>query len=107
MTWFSRLELAYKDAVKKNKLYETAINLLMGLYYTYRNSSKQRKNLHASFKALGQRSVVPTRVGGTRWVSHLLLAIQNFLKGYRAITNHLCDCIAQEVSSLMYMIYIY
>ena len=36
-----RLELAYKD-VKKNAAYDKVICLLMGIYYFYHNSPKQR-----------------------------------------------------------------
>ena len=32
-----RLEPAYKDAMKENKLYNSCIVLLMGLYYFYHN----------------------------------------------------------------------
>jgi hypothetical protein len=60
------MELAYKDAVKKNILYDRAITLLMGLYYFYRNSPKQRAKLRDAARELGMISVVPTRVGGTR-----------------------------------------
>jgi hypothetical protein len=34
-------ELAYKDAMKKVSLYDSAIVLLMGLYYFYKNSPNQ------------------------------------------------------------------
>ena len=80
-----RLELAYKDAEKENKLYDSCIVLLMGLYYFYHNSPKQRQNLKRSFQSLNQSSVMPTRVGGTRWAGHMMLAVENFLKGYQAI----------------------
>lgn len=32
---------------------------------------------------------MPTRVGGTRWLPHLSRAIDNFLKAYVPIRNHL------------------
>ena len=40
-----RLELAFKDAVKKTdpKKYERATTLLLGLYYLFRKSPKQKK----------------------------------------------------------------
>ena len=40
------LELAYKDAVKENKLYDSCIVLLMGLYYFYHNSPKHQLCQH-------------------------------------------------------------
>ena len=95
------LELAYKDAVKENKLYNSCIVLLMGLYYFYHNSPKQRQNLKRSFQILNQSSVMPTRVGGTRWVGHIILAVENFLKGYQAIRAQLEDCISKKVSKII------
>ena len=91
--------------MKSNKIYDSAINLLMGLYYFYRNSSKQRKNLQSAFEALNQPCVVPTRVGGTRWVAHLLLAIETFLRAYKAIAHHLADVVAQKKASLELELY--
>ena len=96
-----RLELAYKDAVKENKLYDSCIALLMGLYYFYHNSPKQRQNLKRSFQSLNQSSVMPTRVGGTRWVGHIILVVENFLKGYQAIRAQLEDCISKKVSKII------
>ena len=40
-----RLELAYKDSVKNFPLAEKVVTLLTGLYYMYRNSPLNRKNL--------------------------------------------------------------
>ena len=37
-----RLELAFKDAVKGQKLYDSTIVLLLGTYYFYQNSPKQK-----------------------------------------------------------------
>ena len=76
------LELAYKDAVKENKLYDSCIVLLMGLYYFYHNSPKQRQNLKRSFQSLNQSSVMPTCVGGTRWVGHIILAVEKLLNPF-------------------------
>lgn len=46
-----RLELSLKDSVKKvqNKLYDKAETLLMGLYYFYKKSPKQKKQLESTF----------------------------------------------------------
>jgi hypothetical protein len=46
--------------VKKVALYDSAIVLLMGLYYFYKNSPKQRSNLNLTFEALGDKKVLPT-----------------------------------------------
>ena len=75
----------------------------MGVYYFYKKSAKQRANLKKTFAFLGQKSVIPTRVGGTRWVGHMLLAVESFMKGYSAIATQLHDVVAskkQQVRSL-------
>ena len=85
-----RLELGFKDAVKKSNLYEkTVVTLLMGSYYFYRNSPLNTSMLKRSFAALGNKVYLPTRVGGTRWVGHLLRALTNFQNGYPSILQHL------------------
>lgn len=45
-----RLELAFKDALKGNRQYIQLSTLLIGLYYFYKNSAKQRKNLRECMK---------------------------------------------------------
>ena len=47
-----QLEPAFKDEVKENRLYDSCIVLLMGLYYLYHNSPKQRQSLKQSFSSL-------------------------------------------------------
>ncbi|XP_062616970.1 zinc finger protein 862-like isoform X1 [Saccostrea cucullata] len=85
-----RLELAYKDALKGIKIGEKVVSgLLLGLYYFYHNSPLNRANLKESYKTLGIDMKMPTRVGGTRWVGHVLLALKNMFHGYAAIKQHL------------------
>ena len=85
-----RLELAMKDSVKKCKLYDKVVRvLLMGLYYFYHNSPLNRSMLKRSFTSLTLKAVLPTRVGGTRWVGHTVRALTNYIRGYPAVRNHL------------------
>lgn len=88
-----RLELAFKDAIKESgcKLYERTTTLLVGLYYFYQKSSKQRKVLHETFQVLGLSPTIPPRVGGTRWLAHIKRAVESCLKGYPALVAHLSD----------------
>jgi hypothetical protein len=92
-----RLELAYKDAVKKDKLYSSVIAMLMGLYYFYRNSPKMRQCLMVTYEALGVTGnrQVPTRVGGTRWLGHLERAVNAYIRAEEAILAQLTDIIEQ------------
>ena len=80
-----RLELGFKDAIKTHsqKLYDRAMTLLIGLYYLYRKSPTQKKALKRCFKSMEQSQILPTRVGGTRWLPHTQRAIGVLVKGYR------------------------
>ena len=90
-----RVELAFRDAMKSkgekviSDLYDRAITLLMGLYYHYKRSGKQNHALMVSFQALNCKPILPTLVGGTRWLSHLCRAIAAFLKAYPAVVAQL------------------
>ena len=84
-----RLELSFKDAAKNNSCQSKLDSLLLGLYHFYLFSPLNRANLKASFQSLEMKILIPTRVGGTRWVSHVQRALEHFLDGYRAIVQHL------------------
>lgn len=61
------------------------MTLLLSLFYFYRKSPKQKKNLYlyAIFASLNMKSIQPTRVDGARWLPHINRVINAFLKGYR------------------------
>ncbi|XP_045921378.1 zinc finger protein 862-like [Micropterus dolomieu] len=84
-----RLELAFSDAICSNVMFQKIEDLLSGLYTFYHTSSLNRANLVNSFQALGHTPLVPTRISGTRWVGHLLRALDHFLRGYQGLVQHL------------------
>ena len=84
-----RLELAFKDATKDISVFKKVYGMLLALYYFYHNSPLNRANLHVAYEALGIKPVVPTRVGGTRWIGHMSLALTRVIQGYRAIVCNL------------------
>jgi hypothetical protein len=47
------------------------MTLLFGLYYLYKKSPKQKKSPKRSFTALKMNPILPSRVGGTRWLPHV------------------------------------
>lgn len=47
-----RLELSFRDVVKADKKYERLSTLLLGIFYFYKRSPKQRKNLRHTFEVL-------------------------------------------------------
>ena len=55
-----RLELCYKDAMKKVPIAEKVLTLLTGLYYMYRNSPLNRTNLKNAFRCLSINIKLPT-----------------------------------------------
>lgn len=84
-----RLELAYKDAMKKATICSNVNTLLVNLYLYYKHSSKNRSALKQAAAAVEARVAIPTRVGGTRWLPHIERALKNLLTGYRALVAHL------------------
>lgn len=47
-----RLELSFRDMVKGDKKYERLSTLLLGIFYFYKRSPKQRSNLRHTFKVI-------------------------------------------------------
>ena len=86
-----RLELAYKDALKKEikKGYDKVLTALVGVYYFYKKSSLQRKQLRHCFIALGMKPQVPSRIGGTQWMAHMIRSINKTLASFQGLTTHL------------------
>ncbi|XP_039398884.1 sperm flagellar protein 2 isoform X4 [Mauremys reevesii] len=91
-----RLELAYKGALKSIQLYTTLSGLLQNIYYFYHNSPLNKSNLKSTYETLKLRPAIPSRIGGTRWLSRLQTALQILLKGYPAILLHMNKFQVQE-----------
>lgn len=75
--------------------------LLTGLYYFYRNSPLNRSNLETSCKALNIKFLVPTRIGGTRWLPHWYRALENLWKIYPALATHLQQASMINIKSVL------
>lgn len=74
------------------------------VYVRFHTSTLNRANLGNSFQALGCTPLVPTRIGGTQWVGHLLRDLDHFLQGYQGLVQHLdqvmtLDCYAKYSKS--------
>ncbi|XP_056000656.1 zinc finger protein 862-like [Ostrea edulis] len=86
-----RLELAFRDVLKKSKLYDRLMTLLIGLYYFYTKQYKNKRGLLDAIRALNVKGVVPTKVTGTRWLAHLFRGMNNMMRTFQAYEAHLCS----------------
>lgn len=84
-----RLELAFRDVLKHFKSYEKMMTLLVGIYYFYKRSYKQKQGLLNVSKVLGVKSTLPPKVTGTRWLPHVSRSINNLIKSFRPYEMHL------------------
>ena len=91
-----RLESSFKDAMKKTPIYDKLQTLLLGLYYMYKRSPKERQRLMKTFSALEMSPLLPPRIGGTRWLPHVDHAINVFVWSYRALVTQLQDASGQS-----------
>ncbi|KAG7178205.1 Zinc finger protein 862-like 2, partial [Homarus americanus] len=71
-----KIELAYKDV----QLAKKVDLLLLGIYLFYEKSSLNRSMLKHAHDICQVPFLVPTRVGGTRWLLHMLQALEHLLK---------------------------
>lgn len=83
-----RLELAFRDVLKKSKVYDKLMTLLTGLFYFYTKYYKNKKGLQRSIEALGD-GLLPPKVTGTRWLAHLGRGVKSLLRTYLAYEAHL------------------
>ncbi|XP_070579845.1 zinc finger protein 862-like [Ptychodera flava] len=84
-----RVELAFKDAMKTSSHFKQVYDLLDQLFKFFHKSPKQTGGLKEAFQALDKQVIMPTRVGGTRWIGHTQRALQNMIKAYPALMRHL------------------
>ncbi|XP_062614641.1 zinc finger protein 862-like [Saccostrea cucullata] len=84
-----RLELAFRDVFKKDKMYTQLSTLLLGLFYFYKNSSKQRKSLRECIKVLDINGTLPHKINSTRWLPHMKRALENLFRTFPAFLSQL------------------
>ena len=80
-----RLELGFKDAIKKKHLGNcTTEQWHCCLVYTIYSEESFEKQ----YESLKRNVILPTRVGGTRWLPHVQRSITTFFKGYSSWKVH-------------------
>ena len=75
-----QLELSIADALKST-LFSDIDEMLVKIYYLYKNSPKMRQ-LPELGQALEMAVSAPVRANGTRWVEHKLWALNWISKNY-------------------------
>ncbi|XP_049718119.1 sperm flagellar protein 2 isoform X5 [Elephas maximus indicus] len=84
-----RLELSYKAVFQSVPLYNHVRDLLHSIYHFYHHSPLHKSSLKTVFKGLHLQPIMPSQIGGRRWLHGLQAALQKFLKGYPAIAQQL------------------
>ncbi|KAL5496790.1 hypothetical protein EMCRGX_G013148 [Ephydatia muelleri] len=83
-----RLELGFKGIIGANSFMSTFTELLFAIYNFYHSSALNRENLNSSCAAAGVKFLAPSRVGGTRWLPHTMLALKKLWNIYPALMQH-------------------
>ena len=97
-----RMELAYQDAMRNQPLYSKVEGLMTGLYLVYKKSALNRSMLLRTYETLTLPALLPTQVGGTRWIPHTSAGLDNIIQGYEGITTHLTQVINMQNEYLIY-----
>ena len=84
-----RMELAYKDVMRKQPLHLKIEGPMTGLYLFYKKSPLNRSMLLRTYNTLNLPLLLPTRVGGTRWIPHMSPGLDVIIRGYEWMTTHL------------------
>ena len=85
-----RLELGFRGYLKKNKLYDKIVTLMIGLHYFYTKSYNNKKSLQSSIKACNIKGLMPPKVTGARWLAHLSRGIISVTRTFKAYEASLC-----------------
>ena len=86
-----RVELAVKEVFTNDPHYKSFQSVLTTLFTLYHRSPLMRAGLEETFACLTPPAtpIMPSRVGGTRFVGHTERAIQKLWQGYKAYILHL------------------
>ena len=83
-----RLELSFRDVLKNNTYYKKMMTLLIGLNYFYARH-KQKQGLRKALDILDIAGLLPPRVTGTHWLSHVVSSLRSLFRNYRVYEAHL------------------
>ncbi|KAH3865033.1 hypothetical protein DPMN_028071 [Dreissena polymorpha] len=85
-----RLELAVRDVFKTVKLYDKLMTLLIGLNFFYmKHNNKNKNGLITTMAALNVKGLLPPKVTGTCWLSHIYDALTSLMRTHEAYAAHL------------------
>lgn len=84
-----KLELGLQDTIKGIPLFQEVKELLQGMWKYYKYSCKALKELKDLAESMDEKAYKCIKADGSRWVPHLLRALQVLLcKNYRIIVIH-------------------
>ena len=86
-----RLELAILDAIKDAASLQEVKRVLQAMYRYYNNSPKALRELREVAQALEMSVLKPNTILGTRWVAHMVKALGNMLKNFKALAMYFED----------------
>ena len=91
-----RLDISFRDVVKKAKLYDKLMTLLIGLHYFYKRQYKTNLDSCDVWRLLESKGVLSSKETGTRWLPHLSRGISCLLRSYTTIEAHLATACHQN-----------
>lgn len=84
-----KLELAIADALKPTTVFSEINDMIVKVYYLYKNSPKKMRQLKGLGEALEMAVSPPVKAQGTRWLEHKIRALSWISKNYGLLITHL------------------
>ena len=84
-----KLELAIADALKSTTVFSDINEMIVKVYYLYKNSPKKMRQLKGLGESLEKSVSPPVKAQGTRWLEHKIRALSWISKNYGLLITHL------------------
>ena len=98
-----RVELAVKDALKKEKAFSQVQDLMIVIYYLMKQSGKFKRHFHETAKALGVQVYNFPKLHGTRFVRHqrngVTILLHNLIPLAQAIENSMAQAMHKPLNA--------
>ena len=94
-----RLELALKDSLLKEKYFSRAKDLMVTIFYLFKQSGKMKRQFFKHAKVLGVTVYNFPKVHGTRFVNHQRRGLHVLLHNWGVLIKLMENCIASSEGS--------